>query len=193
MWNELNYQRWLAVGLLLILIILVIFVAIMPLISSGLAYHEEKKELAFRLNRYQQIAARKESVSKSIERIKQQYNAQGYFSNHGTIALASAELQKFIKSVVSQAGGELTSTQVLPNSTQGGFNRIMIKVRMSGDIEVLRNVLHEIESSVPIVIVDQIDVRSERGRRNRKTRQIEPSNRLNVNFQAVSFMRAESS
>ncbi|WP_305910015.1 type II secretion system protein GspM [Methylomarinum sp. Ch1-1] len=193
MLSEISYQRWMAIGLLLCVVMLVIFAAIVPLVSTGLAYHEEKQELAFRLQRYRQIAARKDDVAESIKRIKQQYQAQGYFSNRDTVALASADLQKFIKSAIAQAGGELTSTQVLPSSHQDGLLRISVKVRMSGDIEVLRNVLYEIESSVPVVIIDQIDVRPVRGRRNRKTRRIEPSNRLNVNFQAVSFMRAEPS
>lgn len=191
MTNEMSYQRWLAVGLLAMLLLLVIFAAVVPLISAGLAYHEEKQDLAFRLRRYQQIADKKASVAENIERIKQEYRAQGYFSNRDTVALASADLQKFIKAAVTQAGGELTSTQVLPSRNKSGFNEISIKVRMSGDIEVLRNTLHEIESTVPIVIVDEIDIRPVRGRRNRKTRQIEPSNQLNVNFQAISFMKAE--
>lgn len=193
MLNEMNNQRWLAVGLLLLVLMLVIFAAVVPLISTGLEYHEEKQELAFRLQRYRQVVDKKDTVAASIERIKQQYRERGYFSNRDTVALASADLQKFIKAAISQAGGELTSTQVLPSSNKSGFNQISIKVRMSGDIEVLRNVLHEIEATVPIMVIDQLDIRPVRGRRNRRTRQIEPSNKLNVNFQAVSFMRAEPS
>jgi len=64
---------------------------------------------------------------------------------------------------------------------------------MSGDVEVLRSVLYEIESAVPVMVVDQIDIRPVRGKRNRKTRKIEPSSKLNINFQATGFMRAESS
>ncbi|WP_031434575.1 type II secretion system protein GspM [Methylomarinum vadi] len=193
MLNEMSNQRWLAVGLLVLVLMLVVFAAFVPLISTGLDYHEEKQELTFRLQRYRQVVDKKDTVAASIERIKQQYSERGYFSNRDTVALASADLQKFIKAAISQAGGELTSTQVLPGSSKSGFNQISIKVRMSGDIEVLRNVLHEIEATVPIMVIDQLDIRPVRGRRNRRTRQIEPSNKLNVNFQAVSFMRAEPS
>ncbi|MCK5662044.1 MAG: hypothetical protein KAI17_01090, partial [Thiotrichaceae bacterium] len=79
--------------------------------------------------------------------------------------------------------------QVLPSKNEDGFNRVTVKVRMAGDIEVLRNVLHEIESSVPVMIIDQIDIRPVRGKRNRKTRKIQPSNKLNVNFQVTGFLR----
>lgn len=191
--DEIMYQRWLALGLLLFVFILIIFVAIVPLVSTGLDYYQQKQELTFRLHRSKQIVARKESVSEDIKNIKQQYQQQNYFSTQNTVALASADLQKFIKSTISSAGGQLTSTQVLPSTSGIGFKRISIKVRMSGDAEILRSVLYEIESAVPVMIVDEIDIRPVRGKRNRKTRKIEPSSKLNINFQATGFMRAESS
>ena len=191
--DDVMYQRWLALGLLLLVLILIIFVAIVPLVSTGLDYYQQKKELIFRLQRSKQIVARKETVLADIKSIKQQYQEQNYFSTQDTVALASADLQKFIKSTISSAGGQLTSTQVLPSISENGFNRISVKVRMSGDAEVLRSVLYEIESAVPVMIVDEIDIRPVRGKRNRKTRKIEPSSKLNINFQATGFMRAESS
>lgn len=191
--NEMSYQRWVALGLLLITILLVVFFAIVPLISSGLEYYAEKKDLRFRLQRYQQIVARKDEVDQGIERIKQQYLAQKYFNNSNTVSLASADIQKFIKNAIVQAGGELTSSQVLPSRSEDGLNRITVKVRMAGDMEVLRAVLYEIENSKPVMIINQIDIRPVRGRRNRKTRRIEPSNKLNVNFEVVGFMRERAS
>ena len=191
--DDIMYQRWLALGLLLFVFMLIIFVAIVPLVSTGLDYYQQKKELIFRLQRSKQIVARKETVLADIKSIKQQYQEQNYFSTQDTVALASADLQKFIKSTISSAGGQLTSTQVLPSISENGFNRISVKVRMSGDAEVLRSVLYEIESAVPVMIVDEIDIRPVRGKRNRKSRKIEPSSKLNINFQATGFMRAESS
>ena len=190
--NELMYQRWVSLGLLVVTLLLIVFIVIMPLVSTGLDYHQQKQELIFRLQRAQQLVARKDQVKDDIEQIKRQYQQQNYFSTSSTVALVSADVQKFIKSVISQAGGQLTSTQVLPSKNEDGFNRVTVKVRMSGDVEVLRNVLYEAESSVPLMIVDQIDVRPVRGKRNRKTRKIEPSNKLNINFQVTGFMRRDN-
>lgn len=191
--DEIMYQRWLALGLLVFVFMLIIIVAIVPLVSTGLDYYQQKQELTFRLQRSKQIVARKQTVLEDIKNIKQQYQQQNYFSTRDTVALASADLQKFIKATISSAGGQLTSTQVLPSTSENGFKRISVKVRMSGDAEILRSVLYEIESAVPVMIIDQIDIRPVRGKRNRKTRKIEPSSKLNINFQATGFMRAESS
>ncbi len=185
-------QRWLALGLLSLVLFSIVFLAVVPLVSTGIDYHEREQELLFRLQRARKIISGKEAVADNIQQIKQQYSKQNYFSTRDTVALASADLQKIIKSAIVAAGGQLTSTQVLPANSEDGFNRVTVKVRMSGDIEALRTVLYEIESSVPVMIIDQIDIRPVRGRRNRKTRKIEPSNKLNINFQVVGFMRVGS-
>lgn len=189
MLNNFSYSRWLAVGILAFVLTLVFILAIVPLISAGIANFSEMKELNFRLQRYHQIASRKASINRSIDQLKRQYASQNLFSNHDTVALASADLQKFIKNAISNAGGQLTSTQVLPSRSENGLSQITVKVRMSGDMETLRSVLHEIESARPIMIVNQIDIRPMRGRRNRMSRIIKPSNQMNVNFDVLGFLR----
>ena len=187
--NNPRYQRWLAVGLLLLVVALFVLAVLMPLIGSGLAYHEEKNDLLFRLQRQQKIAARKDSVAESLETIKQQFEEQNYFTNSDTEALASAELQNIVKTAVTEAGGQLTSTQGLPGKVENGFNRVAVRVRMTGGIETLRSVLHSIDTAVPLLIVDQIDITPVRGVRSRVTNKIESNAQLNVSFEVVSFMR----
>lgn len=184
-------QRWLAVGLLIAVLLIVGMVSIVPVVTKGLEFHETKNTLVFKLQQYERILAKKDAVIESMNKIKEQHKEQGYFNSKGTSALASAEMQEFIKKAIVDAGGQLSSTQALPVSTKDEFSRITVRVRMTGNNNVLRTVLYKIETSTPLIIIDQIDIRPMRGRRNRQTRQIEPSNELNVNFQAVSFMRKQ--
>ena len=188
--NEASYQRWAAVGLLLLVIAVVIFAVLVPLISTGLAYHEEKNDLLFRLQRQQTIAGREQQVATELESVKQQFQQQAYFTNSSTEALASAELQNIVKTAVSDAGGQLTSTQGLPGKMDDGFFRIAVKVRMTATMEALVSILHNIETAVPVLVVDQLDINPVRGIRNRKTRKIEPSEQMNISFEVVSFMRS---
>ena len=189
--NDIPLQRVLAVGLLVVIIMLFIFTLVIPLLSAGIEYRESRDELAFRLQRYKTIAAKKDQVLADSQQIKQQYQQQQYFSTHDTVALASADLQKKIKSAIANKGAQLTSTQVLPVKNENKLSYVTIKVRMSGTIEQLRTIIYLLETAKPLVILDQIDIRPVRGKRNRKTRKIEPSNQLNINFQAISFMRAK--
>lgn len=185
-------QRWLAVGLLILVILIVSMVTVVPVVSKSMQLNETKKTLIFRLQQYERILAKKDAVVESISKIKSQNNEQGYFNAQATDALASAEMQNFIKKAIVDAGGQLSSTQAIPVSIKDDFSRITVRVRMTGNSEVLRAVLYKIETSTPLIIIDQIDIRPIRGKRNMTTHKIEPSNDLNVNFQAVSFMRKPS-
>lgn len=185
-------QRWLAVGLLVAAILIVGLVVIVPVVNKGLELRESKNNLVFRLQQYERILAGKDAVIANMNAIKEQYQQRGLLNRQGTGALASAEVQEFIKKTIVEAGGQLSSTQALPVSTKNEFNRITVSVRMTGNSEVLRTVLYKIETSTPLIIINQLDIRPMRGVRSRITRQIELSNELNINFQAVSFMRKQS-
>jgi len=191
--NEARYQRWLALALLGLVLFTVIFLVLLPLFSSWLDYREQKNDLLFRLQRQQAIVARRDSVAQNLESLNQQYQQQGYLSDSDTEALASAELQNIVKTAVTEAGGQLTSTQGLPGKAEEDFVRVAVKVRMSGSIEALRAVLHSLDTNMPLLLVDQLDISPVRGARNRTTNKMDPSSQLNVSFEVISFMRAKTS
>lgn len=184
-------QRWLAVGLLVAAILIVGLAVIVPLVNKGLELHEAKNNLVFRLQQYERVLARKDAVIASMNAIKEQHQKRGLLNSQDTGALASAEVQEFIKKAIVEAGGQLNSTQVLPVTTKNEFSRITVNVRMTGNSEVLRDVLYKIETSTPLIVINQIDITPMRGIRSRITRQLEPSNKLNINFNVVSFMRKQ--
>lgn len=182
-------QRLLAVGILFLVVILFVLLIITPLVSKALELNETKSNLVFKLQQYERILAKSDLVTESMANITKAQDNQGYFNLQETDALASADMQEFIKKAIVDAGGQLSSTQALPVSNKDDFKRITVSVRMTGNSEVLRSVLYKIETSEPLIIINQIDIRPMRGTRNKITRQLEASNELNVNFQAVSFMR----
>jgi general secretion pathway protein M len=189
-WSKsISRQRLLAVGLLLLVILLLSAILFVPLISETMALSEQQASLLFKLQQYQRTLAQKDAVLANLDTLKNQHDDQGYFNHQTTDALASADMQNFIKKTIVDAGGQLSSTQAIQLSNEDDFNRITVRVRMTGSSDVLRTVLYKIESATPLIIIDQIDIRPMRGRRNMTTQKIEPSNELNVNFQAVSFMR----
>jgi len=191
--NNPQAERWLAIGLLVLVVLLISLVIIAPIVSKGLELSETKENLAFDLKKYENILAGKAAIVSNIEAIKQQHQDQGYFNNQGTSALASAQMQEFIKQAIVQAGGQLSSTQVLPpNNSKDNFSRITVSVRMTGNIEVLRAVLYKLETATPLIVIDQLDIRPMRSIRNAMTRQIQASNGLNINFQAIGFMRGQA-
>ncbi len=182
-------QQLIAIGLLIAVVLLMMLLIVFPLINKAIDLNEAKDNLVFKLQQYERILAKTDLVTANMENITKEQDSQGYFNLQATDALASADMQEFIKKAIIEAGGQLSSTQALPVSNKDDFKRITVSVRMTGNSQVLRTVLYKIETSEPLIIINQIDIRPMRGTRNRITRQIESSNELNVNFQAVSFMR----
>jgi len=187
-------QRWLAVGLLIIVIAIAGLLIIVPVVGKGMELNDTKNNLLFKLQQYERILAKKDAIIASRDKIKQQSAEQGYFNAQDTEAVVSADMQDLIKQIIVGAGGQLTSTQAIPSEnnapdSNSPFNHIAVRVSMTGNSEMLRTVLYKIETAIPLMIIDQIDIRPVRGRRNHKTGLIDPTNELMINFQAVSFMR----
>ncbi len=187
-----NQHRIIAVSLLGLVVLLVLLVVFVPLVNTMNSYNESIDDLSFELRRYKREIAGKDKILDQLQVIKRRQWQENHFSNRETSALASADLQQLIKKVVVDSGGRLTSTQVIPEQQEEHFIRTAIKVRMSGDSVVLRDVLYSLETATPMLMIENLMVRSVRGRRDRKTRKLMQSNELNVNFEVSGYMRAAS-
>ena len=73
-------------------------------------------------------------------------------------AVAAAELQSTLKNLVGEAGATLSSAQVLPSETQGGFRRIGVHVSFSGDISLLTTVVSGLETANPVLSIGNFEV-----------------------------------
>lgn len=182
-------QRWLALGLLACLIISLSALILVPWYNSLSAINEEVDEQVFRNKRYQRVIASREEVLVEIDKGRKEINALGYFTVQSSPSLAAAELQKRIKRMVQNAGGEISSTQVLPNRDQDGLVRITVKVKITGDMEMLRNLLFEIEIAKPLMVIKNLTVVAGPKKRNRKTRKSEATGKVVVTLEVSSYMR----
>jgi general secretion pathway protein M len=98
-----NIERWLAVGLLVALVLVLIVVVFVPTVSKWMELREEKDQLAIKLRQYERILAGKDAVVKDMEAAKEAVQEQNYFNSQTTEALASAEVQEFIKKAIVDA------------------------------------------------------------------------------------------
>ncbi|MDD5034550.1 MAG: type II secretion system protein GspM [Methylococcaceae bacterium] len=189
--NRLSKSQLSALGLLIGVLILAYVAVLNPLMAIGGDYSERIEELEFKLQKMRKTAAEKEHWLKRLEEIKQQGETEGRFISRDTAALASADLQTRIKEAVNQAGGELISTQVIPERKEEQFTRIAVKLRMTGSTPMLRDVLHAFESGNPILFVENLNIRPIRiiqpqlpGAKAPKV-----ADKLSVDFDVVGYMR----
>ena len=162
-----------------------------PLLAINQSYRERIEDSEFKLQKLRKIAAEKDFWLKRLEEIKRQGKAEGRLIARDTAALASADLQSLIKEAVNHAGGELISTQVIPEHKEEQFNRVAVKVRMTGSTQALRDILHSFESGHPILFVDNLNIRPIRNVQpmlpGRKAGKV--TDKLSVDFDVIGYIR----
>jgi general secretion pathway protein M len=190
---EFSRSRLLAVGLLILTLLLVYGAIIAPLRALYIDYRETGENLLFRLQRLQAVAAEKDYWVTRLAEIRHEGERTENVFTQGTPALASADLQTRIKDIVTDAGGELISTQVIPERTEDQFIRIAVKVRLNGSTEVLRQVLYDIESAQPVLFVENLNVRPIRMPPRPGQKKTEGIDRLSVDFDVIGYMSQKAS
>jgi general secretion pathway protein M len=187
----LNKSRASALGLLIGVVLIAVMGIVGPLVSISNDYRDRLKELEFKLQKTRGIATEKDFWLNRLEEIKRQGKSEGRLIARDTAALASADLQTLIKEAVNRAGGELISTQVIPERKEEQFTRVAVKLRMTGSTQALRDVLHSFESGHPILFVENLNIRPIRigqpalpGRKPGKV-----TDKLSVDFDVIGYIR----
>jgi general secretion pathway protein M len=73
---------------------------------------------------------------------------------------ASALLQETVKHIAAAARAQVLGLQVLRNEATSGATRIGVRVRASGDMGSLRNLLYAIETARPLLYPDNLQIQS---------------------------------
>lgn len=77
-----------------------------------------------------------------------------------TPAIAGATLQRIVADTVAGAGGRLAESEIMPASAEADPGRVNLRVAFEADIIGLQRVLFELETGVPILMLDSISVLS---------------------------------
>ncbi len=186
-------QQWIAIGLLAVVTAVFLLITIVPLQTVFYENQDEIEKLTMQLERYQKIAASREETLEQSALAKEKIKELNVFSAKNSSALALADMQEKIKNTITQAKGELISTQNLvikQKQTDDATTKIGINIRFSGRIETLKNILYEFESARPAMIIENIKITGVRGLRNITTGKIDPIDKVDVSMDIVSFLAA---
>ena len=80
-----------------------------------------------------------------------------------TAALAGAGLQGVLTSLVEEAAGVVSQSQVLPTKNAEPFVQVGARVDFTVSMAGLREILHKVESHEPIMLIDRLSLAAERG------------------------------
>ena len=180
-------RRILAVLLLLLAVGAVVRLMVLPIWTTFADNRDAIAQTEDNIARYSRLSTQVEALRSIVDELEQADNLDRYLFSQESEPLAAAALQDRIKSVVTNSGGTLTSTQVLPTVADQGFKRVIVNVRMAVSVDALQRVLYGLENNLPYLLTDDIVILS-RGasKRRRKATAVDA---LDVRFNLYGFMR----
>ena len=151
----------LAAVLLLIAAIEAIVVFVIEPVFVGYRERDQAiEEVNDELSHYQRLAAARPALVKQIEQLEAEQGWGTYYLSGGTDALAAAGLQDRVSALVDGEGGDLRSIQPMPGVDEKGFRRITLRIQMTATIEALFETLYSLETGMPILFVENLDIQS---------------------------------
>jgi general secretion pathway protein M len=180
-------RRSLALTLLLFLTWGFYALAVDPLLKSHSRHQETIAKSVVLLERYERIAQEKSAAEAILARLKRDRRAEAGFLAAQSETLAGAELQNRAKGVIEAAGGTLSSVQGLPPKVDGKVRQVTIRVQLTGSTEALARVLYALETSMPFLFIDNLDIQARRDRRGKGGS--EEAVTLDVRFDVSGYMR----
>ena len=180
-------RRILAVLLLLLAVGAVVRLMVLPIWTTFADNRDAIAQTEDNIARYSRLSTQVEALRSIVDELEQADNLDRYLFSQESEPLAATALQDRIKSVVTNSGGTLTSTQVLPTVADQGFKRVIVNVRMAVSVDALQRVLYGLENNLPYLLTDDIVILS-RGasKRRRKATAVDA---LDVRFNLYGFMR----
>lgn len=123
------------------------------------------EEVSEQLARFQRLAAMRPVLAKQLEELTAQQGSGSYYLSGGTDALAAAVLQDRVSALVGAKGGSLRSIQPMSGIDEQGFRRITLRIQMTATIEALFEILYSLETGMPVLFIENLDIQSRFTRR----------------------------
>lgn len=184
--------RLTAILLAVIALILMYLLAFHWFILRHSAYAEELGGLREQLGRFQAVAAQRETMEQRLRQIREtRQDAELFLTEPNFNEAAAAMSERLGQMVRTQAGDEcqIVSRQPVRPRVQERYERVTVNVRMRCEPEDLLQILHRLESGIPMVMVDDLNVIRPRARRRVNREVVDFDQPLDVRFNMSAYLR----
>jgi general secretion pathway protein M len=182
-------RRVLAITILVVLVFALFSGVVAPVLEGYRSNRHSIELMQAALARSQVFPSDLPSLRAELAGLRQQATSpQGGFLQGPNESMIAAQLQNRVKRVVETARGELKSTQNLPSREEGRFRRIAIRGQMTVSIPALQRTLYDLESTSPLLFIDNVDIRIRPAPRQRD--RSTPDTLLDVRFEVYGYQRS---
>ena len=144
------------------------------------------------LNRFQNVAAQSESLQIRLGQIRSSQNDEGLFIEHPSFDEAAAALSGNIGDMVrTQADDscQIVSRQPVRPRVQERFQKVTVNVRMRCDAEDFLQILYGMETSMPLMLVDNLNVIRPRTTRRQRGQKTQVQGALDIRFNVSGYLK----
>lgn len=157
--------RWVALGLLAIVLTLLFQLTLAPLWQRYRALAPAIAEQRDQVQRFRALAAQAPALETRLATLRDDVRFDDYLLPGASSALAAAALQQRLKEVTEEQRGQVLSTRVAKPQQAGEFERVMINARLQMDLAGLQGLLHALETRPPYLFLHNLNIyRQARGR-----------------------------
>jgi len=181
-----------ALMLLAIALLLVYLLLFHWFVLRHIDYAEEIGALREQLSRFQSVAAQRESLQARLGQIRNSQTDEGLFLDYPTFDEAAAALSGNIGDMVrTQADDscQIVSRQPVRPRVQERFEKVTVNVRMRCNAEDFLPILYGMETGVPLMLVDDLNIIRPRTTRRVRGQQVQDQGALDIRFNVSGYLK----
>lgn len=182
-----------AVLLLVIALILVYLVGFHWFILRHLDYSEEIAGLSEQLGRFERVAANRDRYQALLQELQNRRSDESLFLSGDDFNEAAAEMSEELNQMIrTQTDNtcQVVSRQPVRPRVEERYQRVTVNARMRCGIEDLTKILYSLETSVPMVLAEEVTVIKPRTRRTSRNGQpVQQQVLLDIRFNMSGYLR----
>lgn len=185
---ERGNSRMTAVLLFVIVVIVVYLVCFHWFILRHVEYSDEISGLREQLGRFNRVAEMRDLYEERLRELQVNRSDQNLFLEERDFNEAAAAMSERLGQAVDARAAnscQIVSRQPVRPRVQERYEKVTVNVRMRCGMDDVKSILHWLESSVPLIIVEEMTIVKPRTRR---ARDAQDSGLLDVRFNMSGYL-----
>lgn len=181
-----------AILLLVIAVLLVYFLVFHWFIQRHREYASELGDLREQLSRYQTVASRRESLQARLGEVRNTQADAALFLEEPEFDEAAAAMSSRLGTMVrTQADDncQIVSRQPVRPRVQERFQKVTVNVRMRCDAEDFMQILYGMETGMPLMLVDDLNIIRPRTRQRNRRARTTTQGALDIRFNVSGYLK----
>jgi general secretion pathway protein M len=181
-----------AIMLLVIALLLVYLLVFHWFIQRHGEYAEEISDLRTQLNRFQTVATQREALQTRLSQIRNSQKDADLFLEDPEFDEAAASMSGRLGEMVRAQAAEtcqIVSRQPVRPRVQERFQKVTVNVRMRCNADNFLQILYQMETGTPLMLVDDLNIIRPRTRRRSRNAQPVAQGALDIRFNVSGYLK----